>query len=307
MIDSDPDAMVRQAAFRHVLEHVDQDGCIEEIKLRNGFFIGDERFTIIHPQMGIHKPARMRFLLSIKTVFPRPGNRVWYDDQQDIQKRVFECEESLDYAFMGTDPRRAQNRHLLEAMENEIRILYFLGVAPGRYQALMPSYITRWDADALEAGISFGLPDQDVLPAPNPQERRYALSIHKKRLHDTWFKMAVSRAYDHRCAISRLRDRRLLDVARILPARPEGLARVEVQDGLLLSKIHHAAYEENLIGIDGDYRVHVSERLRGSDDAPMRDSLLGLQGAGLLLPERVRDHPRRDRLAARFEIFRGLR
>ncbi|WP_038097399.1 HNH endonuclease [Thioalkalivibrio sp. HK1] len=304
MIEDDPDAVIRRAAFRHVRHNVDRDGCIEEIELRRGFDFGGQRMTIVHPQMGIHKPARMRFLLSIKTVFPRPGGRVWYDDQQDIRKRVFESEESLDYAFMSRDPKRAQNRHLRAAMENEIRIIYFLGVAPGRYQVLMPSYITAWDADGFKAGISFGLPDQEILPAPNLSQRRYALSLYKRRLHDTWFKMAVSQAYDHRCAISRLRDAKLVEVARILPIRTDRIAHFEVRDGLLLSRMHHAAFEEDLIGIDADYRLHLSERLSGYDHAPMLDSLVGLQGTKISLPERMQDRPHRDRLAMRFERFK---
>ncbi len=259
--------------------------------------------TIIHPQMGIHKPAKMRFLLSIKTVFPRPGGRIWYDDQHDIQKRVFESEESLDYAFMSQDPMRAQNRHLREAMENEIRIIYFLGVAPGRYQVLMPSYITGWDADGFKARISFGLPEQEILPAPNLSQRRYALSLYKKRLHDTWFKMAVSDAYRHTCAVSNLRDANLLDVARILPIPTDRLSRFEVRNGLLLSKIHHAAFEENLIGIDPDYRLHLSEQLSGADHGPLLNSLIGLQGTKISLPERVEDRPHRERLAMRFDLF----
>ena len=30
----------------------------------------------------------MRFLLSIKTVFPRPGARVWYDDQLEVHRQI---------------------------------------------------------------------------------------------------------------------------------------------------------------------------------------------------------------------------
>jgi putative restriction endonuclease len=31
----------------------------------------------------------MKYLLSIKTVFPRPGGRVWYDDQRDVHRQIF--------------------------------------------------------------------------------------------------------------------------------------------------------------------------------------------------------------------------
>ena len=53
-------------------------------------------------------------------------------------------------------------------------IIYFLGIAPGRYQALLPTFITGWDATALKARIAFGMPDQEVVAPPETVlERRY--------------------------------------------------------------------------------------------------------------------------------------
>jgi putative restriction endonuclease len=78
-----------------------------------------------------------------------------------------------------------------------------------------------------------------------------------------------------------------------------------VTNGLPLTKIHHAAFDANLIGIDPDYRIHVSDRLLEIHDGPFLE--LGLkQIAGTLidLPRRVEDRPDRDRLARRFEEFR---
>ena len=49
----------------------------------------------------------MRFLLSIKTVFPKPGGNVWYDDQREVHRQIFEGDETIDYAFMGQDPHAA--------------------------------------------------------------------------------------------------------------------------------------------------------------------------------------------------------
>jgi len=51
-----------------------------------------------------YKPQKMRYLLSIKTVFPRPGGKVWYDDQREVHQQIFEGDETIDYAFMGQDP-----------------------------------------------------------------------------------------------------------------------------------------------------------------------------------------------------------
>jgi hypothetical protein len=37
----------------------------------------------------------MRFLLSIKTVFPKPGGKVWYDDQREVYRQIFEGDETI--------------------------------------------------------------------------------------------------------------------------------------------------------------------------------------------------------------------
>lgn len=63
-----------------------------------------------------------------------------------------------------------------EAFENRVPIIYFLGIAPGCYQAMLPTFISGWDAAALTARIAFGVPDQETLEPPeNAIERRYAL------------------------------------------------------------------------------------------------------------------------------------
>jgi hypothetical protein len=139
--------------------------------------------TLINPQRGIFKPKQMRFLLSIKTVFPRSGARVWYDDQREVHRQIFEGDESVDYAFMGTNPDAADNRWLRQAMENQVPLIYFLGIAPGRYQAMVPTFNVGWDARALKARIVFGVPDEDVArPPETATERRYALREVKHRL-----------------------------------------------------------------------------------------------------------------------------
>lgn len=72
-----------------------------------------------------------------------------------------------------------------------------------------------------------------------------------------------------------------------------------------LSKIHHAAFDAHLIGIDPDYRLHVSERLLMQRDGPMLEALKRLDGEAIHLPKRDKDRPDRDRLALRFERFKA--
>ena len=97
----------------------------------------------------------------------------------------------------------------------------------------------------------------------------------------------------------------LLDAAHIVADTNERFGQPVVPNGLPLSKIHHAAFDAHLIGIDPDYRLHVSERLLGRHDGPMLKALTRLDGGTIHLPSRAKDRPDRDRLAVRFERFKG--
>ena len=93
----------------------------------------------------------MRYLLSIKTVIPRPGGRVWYDDQLEAHDQIYDGDDGIDYAFMGSDPNAADNQWLRAAYENQVGVIYSLGIAPGRYRPIWPVYIADWDAEAPKA------------------------------------------------------------------------------------------------------------------------------------------------------------
>lgn len=306
-MDHDLDAGIRLAAFEHVRRLSEVYGHLSAAELRPGFVFEGERVPLINPQRGIFKPRQMRYLLSIRTVFPRPGGKVWYDDQREVHRQIFESEEMVDYAFMGQDPEAADNRWLREAFENQIPVIYFLGVAPGRYEAMVPTFIAGWDGNALKARLAFGFPDQEGLAAPESAlERRYALRAVKQRLHQASFREAVITAYGGRCALSGLPEQRLLDAAHIVPDTDQSLGQPVVPNGLTLSKIHHAAFDAHLIGIDPDYRLHVSRRLFEQHDGPMLEALKGLNGNMIHLPARDMDLPDRDRLAQRFGRFQAV-
>ena len=166
MSDNALDTPMRMAAFEHVRRLGEIHDHLTATELKPGFVFDGERIPLINPQRGIFKPQQMRFLLSIKTVFPKPGGKVWYDDQREVHRQIFEGDETIDYAFMGQNPNAADNRWLREAFENRIPIIYFLGIAPGRYQAMVPTFISGWDGKALKARVAFGAPDQETLAPP---------------------------------------------------------------------------------------------------------------------------------------------
>ena len=307
MDELDRDRFMRMAAFEHVHRLGEIHARLTATELQPGFVFENERVPPVNPRRGIFKPQQMRSLLSIKTVFPKPGGKVWYDDQRQVHRQILEGDETIDYAFMGQDPNAADNRWLRDAHENNVPIIYFLGVAPGRYQAVLPCFVSGWDAKELKARLTFGVPGQPLLAPPDSAfERRYALRAVKQRLHQASFREAVITAYNGRCALSGLPEPLLLDAAHIVADTDEQLGQPIVPNGLPLSKIHHAAFDAHLIGIDPDYRLHVSSRLLALNDGPMLEALKRLNGEPIHLPARVKDRPDRDRLASRFERFKVM-
>jgi hypothetical protein len=110
-------------------------------------------------------------------------------------------------------------------------------------------------------------------------------------------------AYGGRCAVSGLPESRLLDAAHIVADADETLGHAVVPNGIPLSKIHHAAFDAHLIGIDPDYKLHVSPQLLEQNDGPMLEGLKKLQGVSVQLPRRANCH----RMWQRTESVRRLR
>jgi putative restriction endonuclease len=109
MMETTHDFAMRMAAAEHVRRIAISDVLSSE-QLAGGFVFGGERVPLVNPQRGIFKPRSMEHLLSIRTVFPRGGARVWYDDQRVVHEQVARGAELIDYAFMGSDPDAADNR-----------------------------------------------------------------------------------------------------------------------------------------------------------------------------------------------------
>jgi putative restriction endonuclease len=88
----------------------------------------------------------------------------------------------------------------------------------------------------------------------------------------------------------------------------EQLGQPIVSNGLPLTKLHHAAFDANLIGIDPDFRIHVSDRLLEIHDGPFLElGLKGIVGQVIDRPRRLEALPDRDRLAIRFEPIQESR
>ena len=139
----------------------------------------------------------------------------------------------------------------------------------------------------------------DLIESPM-DVRRYVTVETRRRPHQNAFREQVIHAYDEHCAICNLHHPELLDAAHIIrDSDQEGIPIIN--NGLSLCKIHHAAYDQNFIGIDQDSRVHVRRDILIERDGPMlKHGLQELDGWNIRTPQRRKDRPDPDRLALRF-------
>src|SRR5207245_625588 len=112
----------------------------------------------------------------------------------------------------------------------------------------------------------------------------YATRQVKVRLHQHRFRELVLGAYGDRCTICRLGHTPLLDAAHII-ADKDQRGQPEVPNGLSLCKIHHSAYDANIMGITPLYTIEIREDILAEKDGPMlRHGLQELNNHKLTLP-----------------------
>jgi len=267
-----------------------------------GFITDEGRIPLIGPQ-GIFKPAAKELPLSITTVPIIEGRPRPYEDE-------IGDDGLIRYRYRGRDPEHPDNVGLRMAMQRKIPLVYNYGLVPGRYQPEWPVYIVGNDPANLSFTVSvddhyqeFPLVDPEPFNVAEPR-RKYITYLTQRRLHQESFRQRVLRAYHEQCAICRLRHDELLEAAHILPdGHPRG--EPTIPNGLSLCKLHHAAFDRHILGINPDYRVEVREDILREEDGPMlRHGLQGFQNTALHTPRKPELQPNRDFLAERYELFR---
>lgn len=304
----DLDWRLRLAAFEALGKMRDAGGGLVHVAdLERGFDFEGEHIPLINARRGIWRPRQLGrdgAALSVVTAPRRPGKDPPYDDQVGSEHGRFE------YRYEGDDPGHWTNRAVRRAMELRRPLIYLYGVQPGRYDPIFPCYVAGDDLGALtfflEADVQTMRPvvAEDGFLADAPR-REYETRAVKQRLHQRRFRELVVGAYRKRCAVCSLHHPELLDAAHILPDRDER-GRPEVPNGLSLCKIHHGAFDERILGVAPDYRIHIRPDVLEEHDGPMlTHGLQEMNRQRILLPARKPLWPNPDYLAERFEQFRA--
>ena len=199
-------------------------------------------------------------------------------------------------------------------MERQIPLIYLYGIVSGLYTPVWPVYIVGDDPGSLSFAVEVGdrtglsVADDAWIASDSQAKRAYTTVSTQRRLHQQSFRVRVIQAYRKCCAICRLRHEELLDASHILP---DGHPRGEpwVCNGLALCKLHHAAFDNNILGVRPDLIVEVRKDVLEESDGPMLQH--GLQECHekrlLVLPVSRDLKPRPDFLEERYELFRSGR
>lgn len=210
----------------------------------------------------------------------------------------------LTYHYQA-GPEGGKNLKLRRAMDLGYPLIRFQKIAANAYMPIYPVYVVGDDPGArvFTLSVDKSLTTLTAAAAASELERRYVERLVRQRVHQPAFRARIMLAYDTRCTICNLKHARLLDAAHIIGDADEAGAAV-VTNGLSLCKIHHAAYDENFLGIAPDFKVHVNKTLLAEVDGPMlKHGLQEMQGRTLILPTRSQDRPDPDRLDQRFSQF----
>jgi putative restriction endonuclease len=291
MYSSQEQALIREDIFRWLDERIGKGEYeFKRAQLFSYSWMGAP-LPLVDSGRGIRNPATFNSTLSIMTTLksPYPGE----DGDQPF----------IEYHYRSGD--EADNRKLRAAHSQHDPLIYFREVRPTFYAAFYPVFAVKDNPEtqtftiALDESFTFFA---DPLTMTGDQ-RRYAEKLVRTRLHQPVFRARVMHAYRSTCAVCELKHADLLDAAHIIPDSMDG-GFAQVTNGLALCKIHHAAYDRNLMGITPEYEVRINQLLLDEVDGPMlRHGLQDMHGKRLTLPPRTRDRPSADALALRFAEF----
>jgi len=258
-----------------------------------------ERIPLIDRQRGIRKPASMQAALALRTTFTPPGQTPPYVD-------AIGADGFQRYKYQGEDPNWWENVAVRRALELQLPIIWFYGVAPSLFEPIYPVWVIGEEPQQHQFVLALD-PAQRAIGTSGDLDsdtRQYVEQMTKSRLHQRVFRTQVLLAYDSRCTVCNLGHAQLLDAAHIIAdGQPNG--QPVVPNGMAMCKIHHAAFDGKILGIRPDLSLHIRQDILEEVDGPMlRHGLQDMHGRTLMkVPAARSARPDVDRLELRYAEF----
>ncbi len=300
---------VRTACFAAIRQRQAVHGEVLPVEvIREPVVVDGEAVAPFLLQRGIHKPRQLDAALAVTTTPPKQGVDAPYQDH-------FGADGMFRYHYRDPGSTTARSRSQADADNEAVRhaqrrslpLVYWYGVVPGRYRPFYPAYVIADHPETREFSLDLtelGARHLDDLAADAPS-RAYRAEIVRSRMHQARFREAVMRAYQHCCAICRLRRAELVEAAHIIGDADGG--EPVVTNGMALCKLHHAAFDRHILGVRPDLRIAIREDILAEVDGPMLlHGLQGFHGQQLgVMPRQRRDRPSAEFLERRWEQFRA--
>ena len=284
-------ARIRLAAFAGLEQLVAARGGFVTHSELVYFELEGRQFGLIDYSRGIRNPAELDATFSVVT----SSNGPYADHIGD--------DGIYRYSPRSGDVYGGDNRKLRVAMESRVPIVLFQKPLPNVYVPIISAFVIGEDE---EQGFFLIATDEAAWgnhgsQVEGPIDKAYVARVVQRRVHQPAFRARVLVAYERTCAICRLKHPQLLDAAHIIA---DGDGPAAVANGVALCKIHHAAYDSDLLGISPDFVVHINRGLLAEVDGPMlKHGLQEMHGSSLTLPRKQSNWPSREALDTRFRTF----
>lgn len=213
----------------------------------------------------------------------------WHTNQGSQSPSIQIREDALKGAHLKAFSVSVRNNgELAVAFRPEFLVDYILNSA-----SLHERGTTSADLNLLN---DVGAVDDENIAAASTNERKLVISTIVRRFRAADFRSRVLNAYGRQCAFCGV-QLRLIDAAHIIPVASD-LSTDETRNGIALCKIHHSAYDQNLVSFAKDYSIQISsservklsaENLLGGFDGFKKNLL-----SAIILPADRRDHPLAD-------------
>lgn len=289
--------LIREDIFRWLDEQMSEQGSpyFTRAKLQTYTYQGHP-IKLLDTSKGIRNPVIFDVTLSVMTSIKQDTGYI----DEILSDRV------IKYSLQSAAPDKGDNIKLLKAVASGDPIVYFKAKQAGIFEAHYPAYVRSFDPEQkvvyLELEEEFTVYGDPVKLVTD--KATYRQQIVRVRQNQQQFRAQVMNAYAAVCAVCRLNQYTLIDAAHITPFASD-TSVPHVTNGLALCKLHHAAYDQNLLGISPEYKIKIhASMLNGADkNASVQVNFIDINGNSLLIPERSELRPDRDRLKERFVSF----
>lgn len=152
-----------------------------------------------------------------------------------------------------------------------------------------------WEALAFESKLILAnIKHEDIKDVVNIEMEDIPLGqdrerVVKQRIGQNFFRLAVLSAYENSCCITGISIKSLLIASHIKPWKSSDIKteRTNPGNGLCLNALHDKAFDKGLITIDKEYRIVVSNHLKGKIiDELTKSWIISYDGERILLPHR---------------------